>query len=978
MAWIFPSGQPIKQDENGRLLGGRYVPPEEAERANEVEGDPEAAKAFMRAIGWNAGAEAVELAQQGRHPMQSINVRVESENSAPVDVSPATTGDIEDSLQADVLRNRARRAILDRIASAEAEFSSLPFPNPLGKFASMNCIFGLGALSVYETNFPDKTYRKNGLKAGQVVLKSGQTPAGKPRIYAEKAYNIDTAYYIDDVEISTTIAPNPRSRMTNFYNLTFKVTEPYSMGLFLQTLQKCAKNAGYSNYLEANYLLTLDFKGYDDTGAEIKPDSGNVKKMFPISLVSIDFNVNEMGSTYNVLCSVANDKAFTDEVQSLPMDITVSGRNLKEILQTGLNSFATHINTHLLRQKQEQSVEHEVDEYIVAFPADISSASYDYDLAGMTENARATTGELEFREFDDDAVNFAFQSVDSSSGPAGYDQFYEQQAQSMDPNLTSLDIKREYIEDRLGYSVRRGRLSEGIKKLIAGTDAATNKIGDAVIDPGDPLGAGSSPFGLASFAWNPESGLLERGGTVIDPTLRTIQFRAGTKIQKMIEDLIMISDYGKSIARQVKNSPDGMVDWFKIEAQVFLVNDPVAEKVQGRMPRIIVYRVIPYKVHKSIFQMPNDPPPGYDRLLREACKRYDYIYTGNNTDVLGFDIKFDNAFYTSISPDSGNRAANNSPSEQGNTETPTEKELQGNAVTPQGDGRTLERQNVILPASAAGAVTEDPDVRMARQFNEAVVNSQSDLITIEMEILGDPYFITDSGVGNYNSDGTQYVNLNADGSINYQTSEVDIIINFRTPVDLDPETGGYKFNGASIGLGDFSGLYKVNEIVNTFSGNIFKQNLQCVRRRNQQTAENGSEVETPALSDAQRQEQRVNEIRENGGTEGDIEFAIADANGNGVLEYWEVPSQERAAQLAAGRGQGAPSQPAQQPSAGPDDGLRGTQTPAEVTTTPGPDEASQTDGANTLAETAQGITDAVGSAVGNLRDLYYRYGGGRQ
>ena len=58
-----------------------------------------------------------------------------------------------------------------------------------------------------------------------MVLKSGGAFNGtqKPRTHAEKHYNIDTQYFIDNVDIETVIAPNKKSRMTNFHNLSFEV-----------------------------------------------------------------------------------------------------------------------------------------------------------------------------------------------------------------------------------------------------------------------------------------------------------------------------------------------------------------------------------------------------------------------------------------------------------------------------------------------------------------------------------------------------------------------------------------------------------------------------------------------------------------------------------------------------------------------------------------------------------------------------------
>ena len=91
-------------------------------------------------------------------------------------------------------------------------------------------------------------------------------------------------------------------------------------------------------------------------------------------------------------------------------------------------------------------------------------------------------------------------------------------------------------------------------------------------------------------------------------------------------------------------------------------------------------------------------------------------------------------------------------------------------------------------SDSAGAVPETPEMAVARRFHNAIIDSGSDLVTADMEIWGDPYFIADSGMGNYNSEplpGT--INLNADGSINHQNGEVDVNVNFRTPVDFSPE-----------------------------------------------------------------------------------------------------------------------------------------------------------------------------------------------
>ena len=73
--------------------------------------------------------------------------------------------------------------------------------------------------------------------------------------------------------------------------------------------------------------------------------------------------------------------------------------------------------------------------------------------------------------------------------------------------------------------------------------------------------------------------------------------------------------------------------------------------------------------------------------------------------------------------------------------------------------------------------------------------------------------------------------LNEDGSVNYQTGEVDILVNFRTPVDLNQATGLYNFGGASKSAPvlQFSGLYYVNTIVSNFKQGKFTQNMELNR-----------------------------------------------------------------------------------------------------------------------------------------------------
>jgi hypothetical protein len=113
-----------------------------------------------------------------------------------------------------------------------------------------------------------------------------------------------------------------------------------------------------------------------------------------------------------------------------------------------------------------------------------------------------------------------------------------------------------------------------------------------------------------------------------------------------------------------------------------------------------------------------------------------------------------------------------------------------------------------------------------------------------MTIWGDPYFITDSGMGNYNAAETPIINMTKDGTMDYQSSEVDLILNFRTPLDYN-EDGSMEFPGnGTKPVGAFSGLYQVIFCMSTLSGGVFNQQLKLIRRRNQEGRDTNSEPTT--------------------------------------------------------------------------------------------------------------------------------------
>ena len=155
-----------------------------------------------------------------------------------------------------------------------------------------------------------------------------------------------------------------------------------------------------------------------------------------------------------------------------------------------------------------------------------------------------------------------------------------------------------------------------------------------------------------------------------------------------------------------------------------------------------------------------------------------------------------------------------------------------------------------------GSGLDNSKLRWAKQFHDNILGSGSiDLVEVDLEIFGDPYFIFDSGLGNFTAEAAG-LNINTDGQLEYQRSECDVILNFRTPIDYDEDMGTVVFPEETILVSQFSGLYKVISISNRFNGGKFLQVIKLLRRRGQpEDTTNASPSGTYKIKDAPIQEQ---------------------------------------------------------------------------------------------------------------------------
>jgi len=390
--------------------------------------------------------------------------------------------------------------------------------------------------------------------------------------------------------------------------------------------------------------------------------------------------------------------------------------------------------------------------------------------------------------------------------------------------------KRNSATAPVEEEIERELFGAGVSVEADVSNLPINEIGRSSLGF-DQLRGGANIFKRAGDSIDEKTGLVKRDGMTIDPKQRAFQFGQGQSLTSIINQIVLSSKYAFNAINE-KTEPEGYIKWFKLDAQIELLEyDPLI----GDYAKKITYRVVPYFIHQSIFANPSSAPVGYHELMKSVVKEYQYIYTGQNVDVTRFDIEINNLFYTGANPSaekSGSKTANQDqkPAERTNANTGIG---QGSALSSQAAqlGRARpKRDPKLLKGYKGGSSDKTVEQNVAETFQQAFLSGNSaDLVTVNLEILGDPYWLVDSGIANYFSDApSPKSQITNDGTMNYESGNVYIYLTFRTPTDINETTGLYDFSKAGK-ESPFGGIYRVVMCENTFSDGQWKQKLKCIR-----------------------------------------------------------------------------------------------------------------------------------------------------
>ena len=344
-----------------------------------------------------------------------------------------------------------------------------------------------------------------------------------------------------------------------------------------------------------------------------------------------------------------------------------------------------------------------------------------------------------------------------------------------------------------------------------------------------PKGAGGVPFRSIP---NPTDGDKPNFDKMIT------RINAGASII----DVINMAVYGSSFYQdQIK--PSNTVDTSPMQAHKILTK---IEYVPGEYDEIrkCYRRIITYYIKKVDFY--NQKSVHIKRSTpKSVSKEYQYMYTGRNQEILDLQIDFNTMFYVAITAlelkDEKSTAHRPNPEARGD-EAADDQLAAGNS-------NKIDPLKVLpVPIQSETATAQRALNRKSTEAQDLqssmMSSSRGDMLNIKMKIAGDPDLIKQDEVY-YPPDTFRGTSIVMDAG------EIFANLYFRTPEDIDQDTGLYEFadNNSNV----FNGKYKILSVDNSFERGAFTQTIDMIRLFEQEPSNNQRDSNRELSTDAEAQ-----------------------------------------------------------------------------------------------------------------------------
>jgi len=649
----------------------------------------------------------------------------------------------------------------------------VPRPNILSEFTSYSY-----SLSIYLMK-PDD-YRNMILTGVKDILGSTlliQTGGIKSSDEKRNQF-FDDDFYIDNFEMESLITGKSTQGAHNATRLAFDIIEPYGIS-FLDRLRDAVNNFQGSdqNMLSQPYLMVIQFYGYDEDGNLVRPENNArsatdsnavVEKFIPFMWESIKFTIANQSVVYACKALAINQYVGLGQIYaSVPYNIEISGQTIEQLFGGDEPEFVDDDddNNDAIGEETNKTLH-----------GGIIAALNRYEEIRAAEKGAEVANKYHV-VIDEDIKKAKVVHSSETSNLA---------------NLPTVERTNNSVNQSIPLNQAAGRkysiiagqpLTQVLDLLIRSSTYITNQqIVDITSDPAVDRSRSLNRN-------NPDSA-SSAGVTLVSKKFQIPRGIAGS-----------IDSENQNSTENNEEDDDAPPLWYKITTHI---NFKEYDTRRQEYAYDITYNISKYKVndlHSEYFP---------SAKFRGVHKKYDYWFTGENTEVLAFEQEFNSLFYLKMAPKAATAGIDIG---VGNPQTSTSKYTT----------LDISDQSEVMETGEAGRPAADA---------ASSLYSPADQGYAELKVMGDPAWIQQSelfynSVGGFNID--QFL---PDDSINYDSQEPLFQLSFNLPTDYDVEKTGTmpirNFNKTKdADPGSHKLVYRANRVLSNFSGGKFTQQISA-------------------------------------------------------------------------------------------------------------------------------------------------------
>jgi hypothetical protein len=365
------------------------------------------------------------------------------------------------------------------------------------------------------------------------------------------------------------------------------------------------------------------------------------------------------------------------------------------------------------------------------------------------------------------------------------------------------------------------------------------EIADAtVVDPKKMLDA-AREFATTKGAAGQKNAADGRAGKLtLDPNTGTFRAQAGTKITDLIGAVLKVTSYMRDqVTESGKTDQSKPLKMWKIVPKLEIVD---YDDKTNFWARKVTYMVKTYDYYGEAHpELPQKAPPP-----ASVVKKYEYIFTGNNKDVVKVNLDFKIAFFEVRNGVKANTT------ERSNDGTGQDDSNVAQNDTFQQDRRNpkpgIRQVNGDASQTNTGAASGDKKSIVIGEMMTKLLDNGVDLLSLDIEIVGDPDWVQQDNIL-YGDNVPKGQKTLSNRVINFQDSITCFQFEFKAPTtDYNDNTGLFDLGSSKTAM--FSGIYQVIKVTSSFRGGIFKQKLDNVRVPKQKDSDTVPAVTSKAVT----------------------------------------------------------------------------------------------------------------------------------